>query len=95
MIYLAAGVFVVWLVGLYLLAGRSRDAIRLALQDPAPDALPSEFRCCGFRKLAGTINPERLNETGRGQLKRAIRAERIMLHWMIDGFIFVVLILLP
>jgi hypothetical protein len=91
MIYLATGVFVVWLAGLYFLAGRSRDNIRLALDNRAPDARPSDFRRCGFRKLASNIDPAQLTEAGRVHLKRAIRAERIMLHWMIDGFLFVVL----
>ena len=91
MTYLATGVFVVWLAGLYLLAGRSRDDIRLVLDNCVPDARPSDFSRCGFRKLAGNIDPARLTDAGRFHLKRAIRTERIMLHWMINGFLFIVL----
>lgn len=91
MIYLATGVFIVWLAGLYFLAGRSRDEVRLALDNHVPDARSSDFRHFGFRRLASNIDPEQLTEAGRAHLKRAVRIEKIMLHWMIDGFLFVVL----
>ena len=67
MSYIATCVFVAWLYGLYFLAGRSRRQIRLALDNRAPDTLPSDFSRLGFRKLARNIDPERLTEVGRVQ----------------------------
>ena len=75
MLYLATGVSVVWLAGLYFLAVRSWKDIRLALDNRAPDARPSDFSRRGFRKLVGNIDPERLTDAGRVHLKRAIRTE--------------------
>jgi hypothetical protein len=94
MTYVATGVFLVWLAGLYLLAGRSRNDVRLALGNCAPDARPSDFSWFGFRKFARKIDPTRLTEAGRAHLERAIRTEKVMFIWMVDGFIFVVLGLL-
>jgi hypothetical protein len=91
MIYLASGVFVVWLSVLYYLAGRSRKDIRLALDNRALDAQPSDFSRFGFRKFARNIDSARLSEAGRVHLERAIRTERIMFIWMVDVFLFVVL----
>jgi hypothetical protein len=91
MIYVASGVFFIWLAGLYFLAGRSRDQIRLALDHRAPDAQPSDFRRFGFRKMAHNIDPALLTEAGHGHLKQAIRTEKIMVHWLVDGFLLVVL----
>ncbi|MGB9113985.1 hypothetical protein [Bradyrhizobium sp.] len=90
MIYVATGVFLVWLAGLYVLAGRSRDDVRQALDNRVADAPPSDFRRFGFRRMAKNIDPAQLTEAGRQYLERAIRTERIMFHWMIDGFLLVV-----
>jgi hypothetical protein len=92
--YVGSAILIVWLAGLYLLAGRARDDIRRALDNPAPDARPSDFRFLGFRKLACNIDPTRLTEVGHAHLKKAIRSETIMFVWMIDVFIWVVLSLL-
>jgi hypothetical protein len=94
MIYIASGVFLVWLSVLYFLAGRSRKDIHLVLDNRAPGAQPSDFSRFGFRKLARNIDPTRLNEAGRVHLERAIRTEGIMFIWMVDVFLFVVLGLL-
>jgi hypothetical protein len=91
MLYLGSGVFFIWLAGLYFFAGRSRDHIRLALDHRTPDARPSDFTRCGFRKFANNIDPALLTESGRDHLKQAIRTERIMVHWLVDGFLLVVL----
>jgi hypothetical protein len=91
MFYLASGVFVVWLAGLYFLGERSRNDIRLALKLCAPDTRPSDLRRFGFRKFASNIDPSLLTEAGRVQLGRAIWSERLLLHWMVDFFLFVVI----
>ena len=84
--YVAAILLFTWIAGLYVLATRSRDGVRLALDNPAPNARPSDFVRFSFRKFARNIDPERLSEAGRVYLKSAIRTEDILYIWMFNGF---------
>lgn len=90
--YLIGGIFGIWLAGLIVLAARSRNQIRLALEHRHPEATRSEFVRLGFQKLAVNIDPARLTEVGRTHLERAVRIERLLLLWVLDGPL---LILLP
>jgi hypothetical protein len=89
--YLIGGAFGIWLAGLLVLATRSRNQIRLALENRHPEATRSEFMRLGFRKLAVNIDPARLTEARRIHLERAVRSERLLLLWMLDGPLFILL----
>lgn len=127
MTYLLAGIIVAWLCGLFFLAGRYLNDIRLVLNNIAPEA-PSENRpsqprllraavtilpfTLSFQDLVAaaamlligrsfgfdrsnayritSIDPALLTETGRVHFGGAVRRERILIGWMIGGFILLV-----
>ena len=51
MVYLATAVFVVWLIGLYVLAVRSRNHIRQALQNHVPESAACRFSALWLQKV--------------------------------------------
>lgn len=89
--YVSAAIVVIWLVGIFVLATRSRNQIRLALNNQTPEAKPESFTRFGFRKLASRIDPASLEEAGRHHLKNAARSERLLFLWTVDGMLLVAL----
>ena len=89
--YLFGGAVAIWLTGLLVLATRSRNQVRFALEHRHAEATRSEFTRFGFRRLASNIDPALLTETGRIHLERAVRSERLLLLWMLDGPLFILL----
>jgi len=90
MIYLAAGLIVVWLAGLLFFAGQALNDIRVVLNNLAPDARYSDFVSGLKIKLVSKINPTRLTDLGRQHQRRAIQHERIMFAWAVGGLILLV-----
>jgi hypothetical protein len=98
MTHLAIGLVVAWSCGLLFLAGRALNFTRLVYNNLVPGKNYCEsrnlfrFYFLSFRFLtdARAIDPANLTEVGRQYRKRAIRNDRILLAWVLGGFVLLV-----
>lgn len=90
MTYLSIALIVVWLAAVLFFCGRYLNDLRLVMNNLTPEAGYSDFmkpaRFWRYHFRFSGVDPERLTETGRAHLKRAINTERIIFALMISGF---------
>jgi len=95
MTYVTTGLIVVWLCGALLLIGRAVNFLRLVFNNLAPKS--SSWTYANFLHVAilsnwfrfdgALVDPESLTELGRQYQKSAIRNGRILLVWILVGFL--------
>ncbi|WP_298254716.1 hypothetical protein [Bradyrhizobium sp.] len=98
MTYLAICLFVFWVVGFMIFAGRYANFTRLLYNniDPAMDFSETAiFNGRGFvyATAAQAIDPADLTEAGRRYQKLAIRDERLAFAWAMGGLILFAILL--
>lgn len=93
MAYVPTLLIILWLIGLLLMVGRWMENIRIIHNNLRHDAANSGYMKPGWirtlRFRFSNIDPECLNEVGRGRLNGAIWSERMMYAWMVAGIFLV------